>query len=505
MKSDVAFALENAGWPALLVDSAGAILRANPAAAGLIGSALAGESPSLSAIWSPENSSAADQFLSQWELSPVPTVPLKFKGKGGQAASYLTSICAFTGDGQKYFVLQLLPEAASAGLEAKPPGADAGLAHKQKLDCALQLARTVALDFNNALTSILGHTSLVLSKMEPNHPWHSSLIEVEKSAATAAEIANDLGTFSRQEKEARGQAAGNLNPLLQRSVEFFQQNAGPERIDWTLQLDRKLFAAKFDEAKMQQAFMKIIENALQALRERGRISVQTRNIELAEPTQDRNVKLAAGAYVCVEIGDNGCGIEPDVLPRVFEPFFTTKRGGSHRGLGLAWVYGIVTNHGGGVAISSQPGTGTSVRVYLPAEKRLVRDEAVSSDDLSGTQTILIVDDEDLLLTMGKTILSTFGYRVLTANGGQRALEILSQRDTTVDLVITDLVMPAMSGRELVEHIRQRSPSTPIICTSGYVWPAGQENDGAYLQKPFTSQELLLKVKQALRPEPSNVD
>ena len=153
-------------------------------------------------------------------------------------------------------------------------------------------------------------------------------------------------------------------------MEFFQQNAGPEPVEWTLQLDRKLFAAKFDEAKMQQAFMKILENALQALRDRGRITVQTRNIELAEATQDRNVQLAAGAYVCVEISDNGCGIEPEVLPRVFEPFFTTKRGASHRGLGLAWVYGIVTNHGGGVAISSQPGVGTSVRVYLPAEKRL---------------------------------------------------------------------------------------------------------------------------------------
>ena len=156
----------------------------------------------------------------------------------------------------------------------------------------------MALDFNNALTSILGHTSLVLSKMEPNHPWRGSLIEVEKSAAKAAEIANDLGTFSRQEKEARAQAAGNLNLLLQRSVEFFQQNAGPEPVAWTLQLDRKLFAAKFDEAKMQQAFMKILENAVQALRDRGRITVQTRNIELAEPTQDRNVQLAAGR-LCV--------------------------------------------------------------------------------------------------------------------------------------------------------------------------------------------------------------
>jgi CheY-like chemotaxis protein len=117
----------------------------------------------------------------------------------------------------------------------------------------------------------------------------------------------------------------------------------------------------------------------------------------------------------------------------------------------------------------------------------------------------MVDDEDLLLTMGKTILSTYGYRVLTANGGQKALDILAQKDTTVDLVLTDLVMPAMSGRELVEHIRQLAPATRIICTSGYVWPAGQESDGAYLQKPFTSQELLLKVKQALQAEPSTTD
>jgi signal transduction histidine kinase len=500
MKSEAAFALENAGWPALLVDASGAICRANPAAVSLFGAVLAGESPRLAAVWSSENPSGADQFLSQWEHSAAPTAPLKFQARGGHTVGYLTSICAFTKDGQKHFVLQLVREDGAAAPAAKPPVGEAGLALKQKLDCALQLARTVALDFNNALTSILGHTSLVLSKMEPNHPWRESLIEVEKSASKAAEIANDLGTFSRQEKEVRAQTAGNLNLLLQRTVEFFQQNTGTAPVTWTLQLDRKLFAAKFDEAKMQQAFMKIVENALQALTDHGRITVQTRNIELAEPTQDRNVQLVAGAYVCVEISDNGCGIEPEVLPRVFEPFFTTKRGGSHRGLGLAWVYGIVTNHGGGVAMSSQPGAGTSVRVYLPAEKRIVRDHGVTSDDLSGSQTVLIVDDEDLLLTMGKTILSAYGYRVLTANGGQKALELLSHKDMPVDLVITDLVMPVMSGRELVEHIRQRSPETRIICTSGYVGPAGQESDGAYLQKPFTSRELLLKVKQVLRTD-----
>src|SRR5208337_4828398 len=174
---------------------------------------------------------------------------------------------------------------------------------------------------------------------------------------------------------------------------------------------------------------------------------------------------------------SGCGIEAEVLPRIFEPFFTTKRGGQHRGLGLAWVYGIVTNHGGGVAVSSQRGSGTSVRVYLPAEKSIVQTKPLSPDDLSGHHTILIVDDEDLLLTMGQTILSAYGYRVLTANSGQVALDTLGQDGLVVDLVITDLVMPAMSGRELVEKIRQRWPQIRILCTSGYVWPAGQKTDG----------------------------
>jgi signal transduction histidine kinase len=501
MKSEAVFALEHAGWAALLVDSSGTVCRANGKAQELFGSGLAGPSPKLSAIWSSENRASAEEFVAQWEHSPAPAVSLKFRAGDRPAVPYLTSICSFADAGQKYLLLQLLRE-GGAMPEGKAPGTDSSSVHKQKLDCALQLARTVSLDFNNALTSILGHTSLVLSKMEPGHPWRGSLLEVEKSAAKAAEIANDLGTFSRQEKEVRPQAAGNLNLLLQRSVEFFQQNAGAVTVDWQLQLERKLFTAKFDEAKMQQVFLKILENSIQSLQDRGRISIQTRNFELKEATQDRNAQLVPGAYVCAEISDSGCGIEANVLPRIFEPFFTTKRTGNHRGLGLAWVYGIVTNHGGGVAVSSKPGTGTSVRVYLPAEQRIVKDSAINSADLSGDQTILIVDDEDLLLTMGQTILSAYGYRVLTANSGAKALELLGRQDPEVDLVITDLVMPIMSGRELVENIHRDWPSTRILCTSGYVWPAGQANDGAYLQKPFTSQELLVKVKSVLAAEPS---
>jgi signal transduction histidine kinase/CheY-like chemotaxis protein len=489
IKSDVIFILENAPWPTLLVNgTSGIIVQANKAAIVFFGAPLEKDNPLFTAVWLDENNSTAPVFFTQWETSAATTVAMKFRNKEGASTPFNVSLCSLARDNQKFYLLQLL----SSNGETKT---ETSLAHKQKLDCALQLARTVSLDFNNALTSILGHTSHILSQTEPTHPWRASLIEVEKSASKAAEIANDLGIFSRQEKETRTQASGNLNSVVNRSLEFFQKSQ-PLTITWNLQLEKSLFTAKVDEAKMQQAFIKILENAVQAVGTRGRITIQTRNIELTEATQDRNARLAPGTYVCVEISDTGSGITPEVLPRIFEPFFTTK-GGQHRGLGLAFVYGIVTNHGGGVAVSSQSGNGTSVRVYLPAEKKLVRDAVVKSTDLNGTETILMVDDEDLLLTMGHTVLSAYGYRVLIANSGQKALEIVEKNDVTIDLVITDLVMPAMSGRELVERIHQLLPGTPILCTSGFVRPTGQEHEDVYLQKPFTSQDLLVKVKQAL--------
>jgi len=497
MKSEVALGLENASWPVLLVNSSGAILRANPAAVSAFGTTLEGEMP-LSAIWASENGPMAEQFILQWDNSPSPPGPLKFCVKDGGVRPYLTSICTLTDGPEKLFVFQLFPSESPAATKtaanSKDPSTEA-IVQKQKLDCALQLARTVSLDFNNALTSILGHASLLLTQAEPNHPWRRSLLEVEKSAGRAAEIANDLGTFSRPDKDSRGQSARNLNSILQRAVELFA-NAENKNIVWKSQLERRPYATKFDEAKIQQAFVKVLENAVQAVKENPQITVQSRNVELAEGAQDRDVRLNPGTYVCVEISDNGPGIPPDVLPKIFEPFFTTK-GGKHRGLGLAWVYGIVTNHGGGVAVSSQPGAGTSVRIYLPAEKRVVQDANVGTDNLNGTQTILMVDDEDLMLTMGQTVLSTFGYQVLTANSGQKALDIISKGDKNIDLVITDLVMPAMSGRELVERLRKISPTIRILCTSGYVPPPAQTDESAYLQKPFTSQELLVKVKQVL--------
>lgn len=493
MKSDAVFVLENAAWPALLVDGAGVMLRANQAAIKIFGPVAEGGAPLLTAVLATEFGQTAEQFLVQWERSPSAQLPLNFRVKGGAVSSFSTSVCSFSKDGQKFFLFQLLPAAsAPAGF-----GQTEFLsAHKHKLEMALQLARTMSLDFNNALTSILGHASLLLSQAPPNHPWRASLIEVEKAAARAAEIANDLASFSRQEKEPRSQTAGSVNSVVQRTVEALQKSR-TEKIEWTLQLGRNLYTARFDEAKMQQAFLKIFENAAESLGAGGRITVQTRNVGLTEAAQDRELRLAPGTYVCVEIGDNGCGIASEILPRIFEPFFTTKKDGRHRGLGLAIVYGIITNHRGGVAVSSQPDAGTSVRVYLPAEKKIAREHAANPSDLSGKETILMVDDEDSMLTMGQTVLSTFGYRVLTANNGQKALEILARGEPKVDLVLTDLVMPSMSGRELVEHVHRLAPGMRVLRMSGFVRSPNHEDDTTYLQKPFSTHDLLAKVKQAL--------
>jgi len=499
----------------MLLDAQGAVLRANTAANNVFGTALSGDAPRLSSIWPAENGMVVEEFLKRTGQSPAPVMNLKLRAGNGGMADCIASVCAFNRDGRQWYVLQLLPRAAltplmgNLPLPPPPPPApspipagetktvpDAGnLQLKQKLDCALQLARTVSLDFNNALTSILGHTSLLLGKAEPGHPWRHSLLEVEKSAEHAAEISNELAAFSLQEKEARHVPPGNLNTVVGHCVDFFR-NASGAAIVWQPQLEKGLFGARFDEAKLQQALTKVLENAVEAIAGgSGNITVQTRNLALTEPTQDRNAQLAAGTYVCVEIADNGTGIEPDVLPRIFEPFFTTK-GKNHRGLGLALAYGIVSNHGGGVAVSSQAGAGTSVRIYLPAEKQLAGESAGTGGDLHGSETVLVVDDETLLLTMTETILTEFGYKVLTAISGQKALAILARDNAKVDLVVTDLVMPGMSGRELVERIRQLAPATRILCMSGYAL-ADKQTDMPCLRKPFTCAALLAKVKQIL--------
>lgn len=492
VNTDAFALLSQAAWPVLLVDNGGLVRRANPAATRFFGPEVSNGATALSSLLADGNESAASRLLVD-AVRPTPVgQTLKFRSTEGLLVPFLAQVSPWGAGNETRFVMQLLnPGSASGG--AKEPSVDASLAHKQKLDCALQLARTVTMDFNNALTTILGYTSLVLAKTEPEHPWRNSLVEIEKAAEKAAEISHQLGSFTLGEKGQGGQTPANLNTVVRRVIDLFRQAAGA-RIEWTIELEERLYSARFDETKVQQAFIKIVENALEAAGQHGHISVYSRNLDTAEPFRDGMVQLEPGCYVVVDILDDGPGIAPEVLSRVFEPFFTTKPG--HRGLGLTWVYGIITNHRGGVNVSSQPRQGACVRIYLPADRRVVKERPGGAAELGGSQTILMVDDEESLLVLGQAILSTYGYRVLTASNGPAALELLALHRGQINLVITDLVMPQMSGRELMEMIRALDPELPVLCASGYVRPRVEQQE-CYLAKPFTAQELLWRVKQML--------
>jgi CheY-like chemotaxis protein len=510
------FPLESAAWPVLVVSALGEIAQANAFARAVFGGADGNPPKRLVGLWTFENGCSAEQFLRQLDSGATFTFPLKLQTTKEGLVGFLVHVSPWQREGKKEFIFQVHPKPAArpstvslppaevpaptptpaAAPDPPKPAADANaLTLQQKLLCALQLTRTVAMDFNNALTSIMGHATHLLGQMPPDHPWRGSVQQIEKAAERATQVSFDLSAFSREEKEAQPDTSGNLGRLVRKLVDQYKgRSAGA--VVWRVNLETRLFSAPFSEAKLSQAVEKILDNAIEAVGAEGTLSVSTQNRDLNRPTEDGRVTLPPGTYVCIEINDTGPGIPADVLPQVVDPFFTTKRG--HRGLGLAWAYGIITNHGGSLALTSPPGQGTTVRIYLPAHGKTLEEGPLADEDLRGDQTVLIVDDEELLLTMSEMVLTSFGYRVLTAGNGRQALDIIERSDSHVGLVVTDLVMPHMDGHQLIQHLQNVAPGLRIICTSGNFRPSNRQLGVTYLQKPFTSQDLLRVVKEAFQ-------
>jgi signal transduction histidine kinase len=528
MSSANQFGLQSANWPALWVDILGILGWMNSYATTCFPTLQLDNPLARSDFWSKDNSLTLREYLEFLEDGDFVGREAKLNAIAGQTLDFCLHACPTELEGREGYLIQVLPinaavESKASGSGVQPrstansialleishaeEGAEAlqGLnreqsaaALKQKLDCALQLTRAVTLDFNNALTSILGHTSLILSKMNPDDPWRKSLLEVEKSAARAAEIASDLASFSRQEKETKTADKGvNLNDLIRESMEMFQSTRASE-INWVLELEEHVFETRFDTAKMQRAIINLLDNAVEAVQSsgnpNGKITIRTENHQLELAVWEGSTAIKPGSYVSFEILDEGGGVPMDVMNRIFEPFFTTKPKQNHRGLGLAWVYGVVTNSGGNVAFNNK-GLGLSAKVFLPAQKNMMSNVSHKMEDLRGNQLILMVDDDFLLLNMGEVVLGEYGYEVKTAANGEEALKTLKELDFKVDLVITDMVMPKMTGRELIERLKKVAPHLPILCTSGYHRPVTAKEETMYLRKPFTSQELVRKVKQ----------
>lgn len=492
------FQLDEAPWPALVSDPYGILIQTNREAVATFGRDIMQPRARLASIWSPQNDLTAEHFVGSAADGAAGRV-LEFKTVRG-LRTFTVTLCLVEVAHRKLWILQLLPllpesAGAVAPVQMAPTEqtVEVGHAQRQKLDCALQLARTVALDFNNALTSILGHASFLLAQVDEGHPFRKSLQEIQKAADRATEVAHQLSGFGSDEKTSDRRTAGNINGLLRRTVEGFQNST--QDLKWVLQLEPNIYGVESDEAKLQQAFVKVIENGVQAMPRGGRLVVQTRNLQLTEPTQDRTAHLLPGHYVCVEISDDGAGIEPLILSRVFEPFFTTKYG--HRGLGLAFVYGIVTNHRGGVSISSHQGSGTNVRLYLPAVNATIEEGPAHEPETLAGRTVLIVDDEELVVSLSQMVLAGAGFDVVTATSGEKALAVISKGERTIDLMVTDMVMPGMTGRELIEKVRVISPQTRVLCSTACSGTNTPGQTFACLSKPFTSQELLRRVGEVL--------
>ncbi len=359
-----------------------------------------------------------------------------------------------------------------------------------KMEAVGRLAGGVAHDFNNLLTSVLGHADLAISRVHPSDPMHDDLLEIKSAGARAAALTQQLLAFSR--KQVLEPRVLDLNAIVAGIARMLRRTIG-EDIDLVTRLAPDLGSVRADPVQMEQVILNLAVNARDAMPLGGRLVIET-----------MNVTLANGAGVRVTVTDTGVGMSEEVRAHLFEPFFTTKEVGKGTGLGLATAYGIVQQSGGTISVISIPGQGTSFLVDLP----LVRGEPVPPEQVvallpgSGTETILLVEDEDAVRNLTRRVLEHHGYRVLSASSGEAALEVSRLHTGPLHLLFTDVVMPGISGPRLAELLQAERPDLLLIFMSGYAATTLEQKilldpASAFLQKPFTTEQLMRRVREVL--------
>jgi CheY-like chemotaxis protein len=360
----------------------------------------------------------------------------------------------------------------------------------------------VAHDFNNLLSVILSYTTFALEALHEGDPLGGDLLEVKRAGERAATLTRQLLAFSR--KQVLQPVALDLNQIANGIENMLRRIIG-EDIDFLQVLAPDLGLTLADPGQIEQVLMNLVVNARDAMPEGGKLTIETSNVEIDEEYAAGHVAVKPGSYVQIAVTDTGCGMDEQTRSRIFEPFFTTKEKGKGTGLGLSTVYGIVKQSGGHVWVYSEPGQGTTFKVYLPRAHSLAKPvlkELPPSVHPVGGETILVVEDEEALRNVAKRILGAAGYTVLTAANGGEALLTCEQHPTEIHLVLTDVVMPKMSGRVFVERLAKVRPGIRVLYMSGYTDDAivhhGVLDAGThFLGKPFTSADLTRKVREAL--------
>ncbi|MCD6297693.1 MAG: PAS domain S-box protein, partial [Deltaproteobacteria bacterium] len=341
------------------------------------------------------------------------------------------------------------------------------LIQASKMEAVGTLAGGVAHDFNNLLQAIMGYTQMLLLDKEREDPEFERLSAIEKAANRASELTQQLLTFSRKvESKLR---PVNLNQEV-KQVEKLLKRTIPRMIDIKLHLKEGIRVINADPAQVEQVLMNLGVNARDAMPEGGEIIVETENIILDEEYCKTHLGAIAGEYVLLSVSDTGYGMDKETVEHIFEPFFTTKKIGKGTGLGLAMVYGIVKNHGGYIMCYSEPGEGTTFKIYFPAIKSesVEQESGPKTEEISGGhETVLLVDDEEGILDIGKGMLERFGYTAIIAESGEKAIEIYKAEKDRIDLVVLDLSMPGMGGHKCLSELREIDPRITVIIASGY--------------------------------------
>ena len=376
------------------------------------------------------------------------------------------------------------------------------LRHSQKMEALGRLAGGVAHDFNNLMTAVTGYSDLALAKLEKGHPLRAGIEQIAKAGERAASLTRQLLVFSRRQVLQTGIV--DLNAIVIETEKMIRRLVG-ENIEIVTSLDPELGPVEADEGQIQQVIMNLVINARDAMPEGGLLTIETRNNHSATVPDQMGGDSGEPGFVRVSVADTGVGMDPEIQSRVFDPFFTTKEQGKGTGLGLATVHGVIEQSGGRVIIDSEPGCGSTFHVILPrAQGRAETDQVrTASPRASANQeTILLVEDEDAVREMTSEVLTLSGFKVIAAPDGQEALKISRSRGREVSLVLTDVVMPGLSGPELVRELRRERPGLKVLFISGYtdkeLWVGQLEEEGtAFMSKPFKPAELTAAIRELL--------
>jgi PAS domain S-box-containing protein len=387
-------------------------------------------------------------------------------------------------------------------MEAERRKMEAQFRQAQKMESVGRLAGGVAHDFNNMLSVILGYTDMALLKLTARDPIYHDLCEVKSAAKRSADLTRQLLAFAR--KQAIAPQILDLNETVAGMLKMLARLIG-EDIKLIWQPGADLEPVKMDPAQVDQILANLAVNARDAIDGQGRLTIQTGMAEFDEHFCSQHRGAVPGSYVMLAVGDDGCGMERETLERLFEPFFTTKEVGKGTGLGLATVYGIVKQNQGFITVASEPGQGTTFTIYLPrreAAAAAAEEPPAPVEEATGTETVLLVEDEEALLRFSRILIERLGYTVLAASSPHQAIRLGEEHDGEIHLLVTDVVMPEMSGRDLWKKIKALRPEIRCLFMSGYANSAivhrGVLDQGVhFLQKPFSTEALSAKLREAL--------